>query len=99
MRDSPHNHSIMYYFTPLYILLFSQHSPVVYKDNFPLFYMYKSSIYYFVFDIDFLGLETSSTAAFKHLATIASDFLVLPLSPFIIIYIQIILAQDLHLLH
>ena len=52
MRDFPHHHSIIYYFTPLYILLFSQHSLVVYKDNFPLFYMYKSSRYYFVFDID-----------------------------------------------
>ena len=38
--------------SPPYILLFSQHSPVVYKDNFPLFYMYKSSRYYFVFNID-----------------------------------------------
>ena len=33
------------------------------------------------------------------LATIASNFLVLPLSPLITIYILIILEQDLHLLH
>ena len=45
MTDSPHHHSIMYYFTPLY-------SPLVYKDNFPLFYMYKLTRYYFVFHID-----------------------------------------------
>ena len=38
-------------------------------------------------------LQPSSTLAY-----IARDFLVLPLSPFIIIYIHIIFAQDLHLL-
>ena len=37
-----------------------------------------------------LSLETGSTAAFKLLATIASDFLVLPLSPLITIHIHII---------
>ena len=35
-----------------YILLFTQHSPVICKDNFPLVYMYKSSRYYAVFHID-----------------------------------------------
>ena len=39
-------------------------------------------------------LQPSSTLAY-----IASDFLVLPLNPFIIICIHIIFAQDLHLLH
>ena len=43
-------------------------------------------------------IETGSTAAFKLSAYIASDFLVLPLSPSIIICIHIIFAQDLHLL-
>ena len=37
---------------PSYILLFTQHSPVIRKDNFPLVYMYKSSRYYAVFHID-----------------------------------------------
>ena len=37
---------------PSYILLFTQHSPVICKDNFPLVYMYKSSRYYAVFHID-----------------------------------------------
>ena len=35
-----------------YILLFSQHSPVIYKDFFPLLHMYKSSRYYAVLHID-----------------------------------------------
>ena len=35
-----------------YILLFSQHSPVIYKDFFPLVHMYKSSRYYAVLHID-----------------------------------------------
>ena len=37
---------------PSYILLFTQHSPVICKDNFPLVYMYKLSRYYAVFYID-----------------------------------------------
>ena len=37
---------------PSYILLFTQHSPVIHKDNFPLVYMYKSSSYYAVFHIN-----------------------------------------------
>ena len=37
---------------PPYILLFSQHSPVICKDYFSLIYMYKSSRYYAVFHID-----------------------------------------------
>ena len=71
---------------PPYILQFTPYSPVICKENFPLVYMYKSSRYYLVFNID-LGsifpwsqtlqvliqapLQPSST-----LATIASDFLV-----------------------
>ena len=35
-----------------YILLSTQHSPVICKDNFPLVYMYKSSRYYLVFIIN-----------------------------------------------
>ena len=35
-----------------YILLFTQHSPVICKDNFPLVYMYKSSRYYAIFHIN-----------------------------------------------
>ena len=90
--------------SPPYILLFIPHSPVICKDNFPLVYMYKSSRYYTVFHHRFgfnfplvtnsLSLDTGSTAAFKLLAYIASDFLVLPLSPFITIYIRTIFAQD-----
>ena len=38
--------------SPPYILLFTQHSPVICKDFFPLVYMYKSSRYYAVFHID-----------------------------------------------
>ena len=86
--------------SPPYILLFVPHSPVICKDFFSLVHMYKSSTYYAVFHID-LGsifpqstslssIETGSTIAFELLAYIASDFLVLPLSPFITIYIHII---------
>ena len=35
-----------------YILLFSQHSPVIYKDFSPLVHMYKSSRYYALLHID-----------------------------------------------
>ena len=63
--------------SPPYILLFTPHSPVICKDYFPLVYMYKSSRYYLVFDIDLgpmyipsvnhsLSLDTGSTAAIKH---------------------------------
>ena len=38
--------------SPPYILLFIPYSPVICKDFFPLVYMYKSSRYYAVFDID-----------------------------------------------
>ena len=38
--------------SPPYILLFTQHSPVICKDNFPLVYMYKLSRYYAVSHID-----------------------------------------------
>ena len=40
--------------SPPYILLFTPHSPVICKDNFPLVYMYKSSRYYTVFHIDWV---------------------------------------------
>ena len=38
--------------SPPYILLFTQHSPVICKDYFPLVYMYRSSRYYAVFHIN-----------------------------------------------
>ena len=38
--------------SPPYILLFSQHSPVICKDFFPFVYMYKSSRYYAIFHIN-----------------------------------------------
>ena len=38
--------------SPPYILLFTSHSPVICKDNFSLVYMYNSSRYYLVFNID-----------------------------------------------
>ena len=46
---------------PSYILLFSQHSPVIYKDSFPLVHMYKSSRYYAVFHIDLGPIFPQST--------------------------------------
>ena len=53
MTDFFHHHSIMYDFNPPpYILLFTPHSPVICKDYFSLVYMYKSSRYYLVFNID-----------------------------------------------
>ena len=61
MTDFPHHHSIMYDFTP-YILLFSQHSPVICKDYFSLIYMYKSSRYYTVFHIDLGPMFPQSTS-------------------------------------
>ena len=45
-----------------YILLFASHSPVIYKDYFPLVYMYKSSRYYFVFNIDLGSIFPWSTS-------------------------------------
>ena len=38
--------------SPPYILLFTSYSPVICKDFFLLVYMYKSSRYYLVFDIN-----------------------------------------------
>ena len=63
--------------SPPYILLFTPHSPVICKDHFPLVYMYKSSRYYLVFNINLgpmfpwstilsLSLEIGSTAVFKY---------------------------------
>ena len=48
--------------SPPYILLFSPHSPVIFKDNFPLVYMYKLSRYYLVFDIDLGSIFPWSTS-------------------------------------
>ena len=45
-----------------YILLFSQPSPVICKDFFPLVYMYKSSRYYAVFDINLGPMFPQSTS-------------------------------------
>ena len=45
-----------------YILLFSQHSPVICKDFFPFVYMYKSSRYYTVFHIDLGPMFPRSTS-------------------------------------
>ena len=47
--------------SPPYILLFSQHSPVICKDYFSLIYMYKSSRYYIVFHIDLGPMFPQST--------------------------------------
>ena len=83
--------------SPPYVLLFSQHSPIVYKDKFPYFTcinqldttLYLTSIWV----LCSLGQHLFKSWNWLHcslqvlLATIASDFLVLPLSPFIIIYI------------
>ena len=44
-----------------YILLFSQHSPVIYKDFSPLVHMYKSSRYYAVLHIDLGPMFPQST--------------------------------------
>ena len=95
--------------SPPYILLFTPHSPVICKDNFPLVYMYKSSRYYAVVQwliwvLFSLGQPLSKSWHQLHcshqafLATIASDFLVLPPSPFIAIYIRTIFTQHSHLL-
>ena len=61
ITDFSHHHSIIYDFTPPYILLFSQHSPVICKDYFSLIYMYKSSRYYVVFHIDLGPIFPQST--------------------------------------
>ena len=50
---------------PSYILLFSQHSPVICKDFFPLIHMYKSSRYYAVFNIDLGPMFPQSTSLLK----------------------------------
>ena len=46
---------------PPYVLLFISHSPVICKDSFPSVYMYKSSRYYFVFDINLGHIFPQST--------------------------------------
>ena len=61
MTDFPHHHSIMYDFTPLYFPV-TPYSPVICKDNFPLVYMYKSSRYYAVFQIDLGPMFPRSTS-------------------------------------
>ena len=45
-----------------YFLLFSQHSPVICKDFFPLVHMYKSSRYYAVLHIDLGPMFPQSTS-------------------------------------
>ena len=96
-----------YMSSPPYILLFITQSPVICKDFFPLVYMYELSRYYtiphqfgsyFPLVNNSLSLEIGPTAAFKLLAFIASDFLVLLLSPLIIIHILFIITQDTHLI-
>ena len=47
--------------SPPYILLVTPHSPVICKDYFPLFYMYKSSRYYTVFHINLGPIFPRST--------------------------------------
>ena len=47
---------------PLYILLFAPHSPVICKDFFSLIYMYKSSQYYAVFNINLGSIFPQSTS-------------------------------------
>ena len=58
LSPSSQHHVLLH---PPYILLFSQHSPVIYKDNFPLVYMYKSNSYYAVFYIDLGPMFPRST--------------------------------------
>ena len=109
MRDSPHHHSIMYYFTPpifaclvnILLLFIRTISPYFICINWVDTTLYLTLIWV----LCSLSQHLFKSWNWLHcslqvlLATIASDFLVLPLSPFIIIYIQIILVQDLHLLH
>ena len=48
--------------SPSYILLFSQHSPVICKDYFSLIYMYKSIRYHAVFHIELGPMFPQSTS-------------------------------------
>ena len=48
--------------SPPYILLFSQHSPVICKNYFSLIHMYKSSRYHAVFHIDLGPMFPQSTS-------------------------------------
>ena len=59
LSPSPQHHVWLH---PPYILLFSQHSPVICKDYFPLIYMYKSSRYYTVFHINLSPMFPRSTS-------------------------------------
>ena len=61
ITDFPH-HIASCMTSPPYILLFSQHSPVICKDFFPFVYMYKSSRYYAVFHIDLGPMFPRSTS-------------------------------------
>ena len=49
LSPSSQHHVLLH---PPYILLFIPYSPVICKDFFPFIYMYKSSRYYLVFNID-----------------------------------------------
>ena len=60
MTDFFHHHTSCMS-SPPYILLFTPHSLVICKDYFPLLYMYKSSRYYLVFDIDLGSIFPQST--------------------------------------
>ena len=59
LSPSSQHHVLLH---PSYILLFSQHSPVISKDFFPLVHMYKSSRYYAVFNIDMGPMFPQSTS-------------------------------------
>ena len=52
--------------SPPCILLFALHSPVICKDFFSLVYMYKSSRYFPVFDIDLGPMFPQSTSLWSH---------------------------------
>ena len=50
--------------SPPYILLYAPHSPVICKDLFSLIYMYKSSRYYVVFNINLGSIFPRSTSLY-----------------------------------
>ena len=103
MKGFYHHHSIMYGTNPIYSPIFPLYL-LFFVKTFPLVYLYKLSTHFAITCID-LGpifprsnslqvlkpapLQPSSTLAY-----IASDFLVLLLSPSITIYICFIFTQD-----
>ena len=62
LSPSPQHHVWLH--PPIFscLLLFTPHSPVICKDNFPLVYMYKLSRYYAVFHIDLGPMFPQSTS-------------------------------------